>query len=87
MTTKTTREKQLTFRVLGHEPLTGTVKNPDAQLGKIAANVAAKLGIAGTFECLDRNSETLSPEMRLADLPDDEITLASDLTPASFVVK
>lgn len=74
--------RQLTFRVLGGEPITGTVKNPDATLGKVAAKVAAKLGIAGAFECLNAKQDTISPQTRLADLPDEEITLASDLTPA-----
>ena len=76
------RNQQVTFRALGREPVTGTVKNADAPLGKVAAKVAATLGIAGTFECLDTNSEVISPETRLADLPDGEITLASELTPA-----
>ena len=83
MAPTTAKGKQLTFHVRGREPLTGVMKNPDAPLGKVAAKLAAKLGIAGTFECLDRNERTISPETRLADLPDDEITLASDLTPAS----
>ena len=74
--------RQLTFRVLGREPVTGTVKNPDATLGKVAAKVAAKLGIAGAFECVNAKQETISPQTRLVDLPDEEITLASDLTPA-----
>jgi len=83
MANNTANEKQLKFHVPGGQLLRCRVRNPDAQLGKLAASVAARLGVAGTFECLDRNSETISPETSLADLPDDEITLASDLTPAS----
>jgi len=59
------------------------VRNPDAALGRVAAKAAAKFGIAGTFECLNARGDVLSPETRLADLPDEEtITLASELTPA-----
>ena len=83
MANHTASEKQLTFHAPGGQRLRCRVRNPDAPLGKVVASVAARLNVAGTFECLDRNSETISPETRLADLPDDEITLASDLTPAS----
>lgn len=79
---ETTNERVMTFRVPGREPLKGVIKNPDATLGKVAASVAQRQGLAGTYECLSRDGESLSPDMRLADLPDDEITLASDLTPA-----
>jgi hypothetical protein len=54
-------------------------------LGGVAAKVAGKLGLAGTFECLDRkkNDRVISPETKLADLPEDtEITLADNPTPA-----
>jgi hypothetical protein len=85
MSARAGAERTLTFRVMGsRDPLTGKVKNPNATLGQVAAKVARKLGIAGTFECLNRKSEVLLPETKLADLPDGdtEITLASDLTPA-----
>ncbi len=75
---------QLTFRALGREPLTGAVKNPNAKLGTVAARVAARLGVAGTFECLNhQTSEVIDPETPLADLPENsEILLAPELTPA-----
>lgn len=86
MKTKTdkTSMKKLTFRAVGCKPVSGWVKNPDATLGQVSAKVAAKMGIAGIYECLDPKEEgkALSPDTRLADLPDEEITLASDLTPA-----
>ena len=85
MSAKSGAERTLTFRVMGNrDPLTGVVKNPNATLGQVAAKVARKLGIAGTFECLNRESEVLLPDTKLADLPDadSEITLASELTPA-----
>ena len=77
-----TAEKQITFRALGREPLTGVVRNPDAKLGAVAAKIATKLGLAGVFECINTREEVISPDTRLADLPDTEITLASELTPA-----
>lgn len=84
MKTKTNKKsmKKLTFRAVGCKPVSGRVKNPDATLGQVSAKVAAKLGIAGVFECLDQKDNTLSPDTRLADLPVEEITLSSDLTPA-----
>ena len=82
METERATRKQLTFRTLGQEPVTGWVNNPDATLGSVAVKVAANSGIAGTFECLDQKGQVLSPQTRLADLPDEEITLASELTPA-----
>ena len=79
----TAETKQLTFRTLDGKSLSGAVKNPDGQLGNTAARAAARLGVAGTFECLDPKNQPISPETRLADLPEDEeITLSSELTPA-----
>lgn len=75
-------ETSITFRAPGREPLTGVVKNPSAKIGAVAARVALKMGLAGGFECLTRESEAIDPETPLADLPDTEITLASELTPA-----
>jgi hypothetical protein len=76
--------KTLTFRVPGRsKPLTGVVKNPKATLGAIASKVAAKMGLAGTFEMLTESNDVLSPETPLADLPQDQaITLAAEFTPA-----
>jgi hypothetical protein len=82
MKTKKATEKHLTFRVLGREPVSGRVKDPQATLGEVSQHVAARLGIAGAFECLDSKNRELSPETRLADLPEEEITLATELTPA-----
>ena len=77
--------KTLTFRTVGNQSLNGVVKNPNATLGTIAAKAARHLGLAGTFECLDRESRVLNPDTPLADLPaDEEITLASELTPAGI---
>jgi hypothetical protein len=76
-------EQKLTFRVHGRDPLQGTVKNGNARLGEVAARIAKRLSLAGTLECLNRKGEVLSPECRLADLPNnEEIVLAPELTPA-----
>jgi len=78
-----TRSKTLKFRTPSGEHIAGRVKNPDATLGTTAARIAARLGIAGTFECIGADNHVISPETRLADLPDEaEITLAAELTPA-----
>ena len=76
--------RRLTFRALGSDPVTGVVKNPQATLGTVAATAAARIGLAGTYECLTATNEVLSPETPLGDLPDEvtDITLASELTPA-----
>jgi hypothetical protein len=77
--------RTLSFKVMGREPLSGVVRNPDATIGSVAPKIAERLGIAGTFEVLDAKGQTLSPSTRLADLPDkEELTLASELTPASL---
>lgn len=77
--------KTLSFKVMGREPLSGVVRNPNATIGSVAPRIAERLGIAGTFEVLDGKGQTLSPLTRLADLPDkEELTLASELTPASL---
>ena len=76
-------ERTVTFKTVGNQkPLVGRPKNPDATLGSIGPHVAKQLGVAGTFEFLDSKNEVLDPDMRLADLPDEEITLAPELTPA-----
>jgi hypothetical protein len=61
------------------------VKNGDAKLGDVASRVARSFGLVGGFECLNptANNEVLSPELRLRDLPGDEVLLASEHTPAS----
>ena len=79
---KAQKAKTLRFRTVDGKTLTGEVKNPNGTLGNTAAKVAAKFGIAGTFECLNPDNKPVSPETRLADLPDEEITLSSELTPA-----
>jgi hypothetical protein len=76
--------KTLSFKVMGREPLSGVVRNPEATIGSVAPKIAERLGIAGTFEVLDAKGQTVNPSMKLADLPDkEELTLASELTPAS----
>ena len=78
-----TKERELTFQVRGRPPVKGIVKNPDAQLSQIATKAAGKLGLAGTFQCLDPNdNQVIEPRTRLEDLPSDEIVLAPELTPA-----
>ena len=74
--------QSLTFRTVGGRSFTGTVKNPSASVGSVASRLAARAGLAGTFELVDNKGLTLDPSTRLEDLPDSEITLASELTPA-----
>ena len=74
--------KMLVFKTLDGRRLKGTVKNPQATLGAVASRLAAKAGLAGTFEMVDKNGLTLDPNIKLADVQTDEITLASELTPA-----
>lgn len=78
-----TEVKTLRFRTPSGDQVVGRVKNPDATLGTTAARLAARLGIAGSFECVGPDNQVIAPDTRLADLPDEaEITLASELTPA-----
>ena len=76
--------KMLTFKTADGRSFTGQVKNPSAKLGAVAGQLAAtKAGIAGSFEIVDSKGSTVDPNTRLADLPaDEELTLASELTPA-----
>ncbi len=76
-------ERRLTFRVHGHEPIHGTVRNQAARLYDVAARVAKKFSLAGTVECLNPKGQVI-PDCRLADLPSDaDIRLAENLTPAA----
>lgn len=83
---KTMEPKRLTFEVEGREPQSGFVRNPDATLGSVAAQVASRVGLAGTFQCLreDGNGETLlSPDTPLSELPSETaIRLSPQYTPA-----
>jgi len=76
--------QRLRFHLLGDAGAvqTALVKNPDATIGSVSSKVAARLGIAGTFESLRKNGEAIAPDTRLADLPEPDVYLASDLTPA-----
>ena len=74
--------QSLTFRTVGGRSFTGTVKNPAATVGSVAGRLAARAGLAGTFELVNTQGITLDPSTRLEDLPEGEITLASELTPA-----
>lgn len=75
--------KTITFKTLDGRAFTGAVKNPAATLGSVASRIAAKAGLAGSFETVDKNGVTLDPNLTLADLPQgEEVTLASELTPA-----
>ena len=81
MKTSDSTRRELTFCAKGCDPVSCLV-SPNVPLGEVAASVAARWDMAGTFECLNSKCETLSPETPIADLPDEEITLASELTPA-----
>ena len=75
--------KTLTFRTLGGKTFSGKVKSPGATVGSVASRLAAKAGLAGTFELVNEEGVTLDPNTKLEDLPDGEtITMASELTPA-----
>ena len=75
--------RKVTFSVLGSNlSRTGLVRNGRATLGAVAARVARTLGLAGTFQCLTPESQLLSPDMALEDLPTDDVKLVSDHTPA-----
>ena len=76
--------KTLTFRTLGGRAMTGAVKNPQATVGDVAGRLAAQMGLAGTFELIDKQGATLDPHTPLENLPENEdVTLASELTTAS----
>jgi hypothetical protein len=70
------------FRTLNGRTFRGAVKKPSARLGPVAARIAARAGLAGTFEMVGKNGATLDPCTELKDLPDEEITLVSELSPA-----
>jgi hypothetical protein len=74
--------KTVTFKMPGGRTITGQVKNPQATLGAVAGRLAARHGLAGTFELVNKDGVTLDPNTQLESLPDEEVTLASELTPA-----
>jgi hypothetical protein len=73
---------RIRFRTLSGKCFQGAIKKPSARLGRVAAKIAARAGLAGTFEMVAKNGATLDPRMELKDLPDEEITLVSELGPA-----
>jgi len=73
---------RIRFRTLSGRKFQGVVKQPSACLGPVAAKIAARAGLAGTFEMVAKNGATLDPRTELKDLPDEEITLVSELGPA-----
>ncbi len=76
-------EKTLTFRTIGGRDHRCRVRNGQATVGRVAAALAMREGLAGTYEVLNREERTLDPEMKLDDLPDGEVlTVSSELTPA-----
>jgi len=81
-----TKLKRLTFAIEGREPQSGYVRNPQATLGSVATQVASRVGLAGTFQCLreDEDGETLlSPETPLDEIPEETtIRLSPQYTPA-----
>jgi hypothetical protein len=74
--------KTLTFKTLDGRSFKGVVKNPDATLGAVASRLASRVGLAGSFEMVDKDGLTLDPNIKLSDVQAQEITLASELTPA-----
>ena len=75
--------KTLKFRTLGGRTFTGAVKNPSAKLGTVASRLAARAGLSGTFELVNRRGVTLNPDTELKNLPEnEEVIMASELTPA-----
>ena len=75
--------KTLTFKTLDGRSFKGQGKNGEATLGAIAGKVAARAGLAGTFELIDeRNPDVvLDPDVKLDDLPS-TVVMAPELTPA-----
>ena len=73
---------RIRFRTLNGKRFQGAVKKPSARLGPVAARIAARAGLAGTFEMVAKDGATLDPGTELKDLPDEEITLVSELGPA-----
>ncbi|MBN2564805.1 MAG: hypothetical protein JXB46_03760 [Candidatus Eisenbacteria bacterium] len=75
--------KTLTLRTLDGRTFSGNIKNPAATLGSVAARVAELAGLAGAYETVDpKTGLALDPNTTLADLPEGELVVASDLTPA-----
>ena len=64
--------KTLTFQTLDGRQFKGTVKNPQATLGAVASRLAARVGLAGSFEMVDKNGLTLDPNIKLADVQTDQ---------------
>lgn len=80
---QTEHRRKLTFSVVGSgQSRSGYVSNGRAKLGDVAARVAHTLGLTGGFQCLTPESELLSPETPLEDLPTEDVRLVSDHTPA-----
>jgi len=73
----------LHLKTLNGRRFRAAVKKPSARLGNVAARIAARAGLSGSFEMVSKSGATLDPNTELKDIPDDEeITLASELTPA-----
>jgi len=80
---QTATPQRVTFSVLGSgRSRTGVVRDGNAKLGPVAARIARTLGLVGGFECLNAQHEVLSPEMHLSDLPDEDVRLVPEHTPA-----
>jgi hypothetical protein len=77
------QRRKITFSVVGSDQSrSGYVNNGRAKLGDVATRVARMLGLAGGFQCLTPESELLSPETPLEDLPTEDVRIVSDHTPA-----
>ena len=77
------QQRKITFSVVGSDvSRSGYVMNGRATLGSVAARVARSMGLAGGFQCLTPESELLSPETPLEDLPTEDVRLIADHTPA-----
>ena len=69
--------KTLSFKTLAGKTVKGQVKNAQATLGEVASRVAAREGLAGSFELVNKRGATLDPLTTLDDLPDgEEVVLA-----------
>ncbi len=73
----------LCLKTLNGRRFRATVKKPSARLGHVAARIAARAGLSGTFEMISKDGTAMDPNTELKNISEEEeITLASELTPA-----
>jgi hypothetical protein len=82
-------ERTLTFRSRRPDPATGrscfrgVLRNADAPVGRVAAQLAQRLGIAGNYEIISqKRGVTVDPSSTLAELEEDEFVISPEYTPA-----